>query len=75
MDPLTTNSAIYHDLLTLRVSSLLSSLNDASVDITDDEGSFEFSLKVKFISPLYAHVTLPTDIEGESPHFSHFVQC
>ena len=43
-------------LFTLSVFSLLSSLNDASVDIVDDEGSFEFSPK--------AGVTL------ESPHFT-----
>ena len=30
-------------LCTLRVSSLLSPLSDASVDIVDDEGSFQFS--------------------------------
>ena len=31
------------DLFTLRVSSLLSPLNDASGDIVDDVGSFQFS--------------------------------
>ena len=32
--------------------SLLSSSNDASVDIVDEEGSFEFSPKAEFTSPL-----------------------
>ena len=39
-------------LFTLRVSSLLSPLNDASVDIVDDEGSCKFSPEAKFASPL-----------------------
>ena len=45
-------------LFTLRVSPLLSPLNDASVDIADDEDSFQFRLKLNsyhlytFISPL-----------------------
>ena len=33
-------------------------LNDASVDIVDDLGSFHFSPEVEFTSPLYAHITL-----------------
>ena len=36
-------------LFTLRVSLLLSLLNDASVDIGDDEDSFQFSPEAKFI--------------------------
>ena len=39
-------------LFTLRVSSLLSPLNDASGDIIDDEGSFQFSAETEFTSPL-----------------------
>ena len=35
----------WQTLFTLRVSLLLSSLIDISVDIVDDEGSFAFSLK------------------------------
>ena len=54
---------------TLRVSSLLSPLNDASVDIVDDEGSFQLFLEAEFTSPLYVHVTLPTDTEAEPPCF------
>ena len=46
-----------HVLLTLKVSSLLSSLNDASVDIID-EGSFQFSPEAEVTSPLYVHITL-----------------
>ena len=40
------------NLIYIKFSSLLSSLNDASVGIVDDEGSFEFSLKVEFTSPV-----------------------
>ena len=39
-------------LFTLRVSSLLSPLNDASGDIAVDKGSFQFSHDTEFISPL-----------------------
>ena len=45
-------------LFKLRVSSLLSTLNDASVDIVDDEDSFQFSSEAElhypytFTSPL-----------------------
>ena len=45
-------------LLTLKVSSLLPSLNDASVDIIDDEGFFQFSPEAEVTSPLYVHITL-----------------
>ena len=38
-------------LLTLRVSSLLSPLNDAFVDFADDMGSFQFSPETQFTSP------------------------
>ena len=38
-------------LLTLRVSSLLSPLNDVSVDFADDMGSFQFSPETQFTSP------------------------
>ena len=40
------------NLIYIKFSSLLSSLNDASVGIVDDEDSFEFSLKAEFTSPL-----------------------
>ena len=43
---------------TLRVSLLLSSSNDASVDIVDDEDFLNFSSKAEFTSPLYVHITL-----------------
>ena len=61
-------------LFTLRVSSLLSSLNDASGDIADYESSFQFSPEAEFKSPLYAHITL-TDNEAESPYFTPLLQC
>ena len=54
---------------TLRVSSLLSPLNDASVDIVYDESSFQFSPEAEFTSPLYICVTLSTDTEAESSCF------
>ena len=54
----------------LRVSSILSLLNDASVDIVDNEGSLEFSPKAGFTSLLYVHIALATDTEVESPHFA-----
>ena len=57
-------------LFTLRVSSLLSPLNDASGDIVVDEGSFQFSPEAEFTSPLYVHITLAANTETESPRFS-----
>ena len=39
-------------LFTSRVSSLLSLLNNASLDIVDDEGSFQIFPEAEFISPL-----------------------
>ena len=62
-------------LFTLRGSSLLSLLNDASVDIVDDEGSFQFSLGAEFISHLYVQINLKTDTEAESPCFAQLLQC
>ena len=61
----------------LTVSSLLSSLNDVSVDIADDEGSFKFSPKAEFTSHLHFHlyVTLAINRETESPHFAQLLQC
>ena len=61
-------------LFTLRVSLLLSLLNDASVDISDDEGSFQFSLKAEFISHLYLHVTFAKDTEAELPYNCYIVK-
>ena len=54
-------------LFTLRVSSLLSPLNDASVDIVDDEGSPE----AEFKSPLLVHITFAT----ETPCLGQLLQC
>ena len=42
-------------LFTLRVPSLASPLNDVSVDIADDERSFQFSPEAGFTSPLYLY--------------------
>ena len=63
-------------LFILRVSSLLSSLNDAPVDIVDDEGSFEFSPKAEFTSPLHVqfHFTLAIGTETESPIFAQLLK-
>ena len=41
----------------IRVSSLLSSLNDAFVDIIDDEGSFMSSPEAEFMSTLYVYIS------------------
>ena len=52
--------SIYFLLLTtsfIYISSLLSLLNDASVDIVDDEVLFSFLLKVNS-QPLYVRITL-----------------
>ena len=43
-------------LFTVRFSSLLSPLNDASIKVVDDDGSFQFS--PEFTSPFYVHITL-----------------
>ena len=59
---------------TLRVSSLLSLLNDASVDIVVDEDSFQFSPEAEFISPSHVHITLATDNEAEPPCFAQLIQ-
>ena len=53
-------------LFTLRVSSLISQLNDAFVDIFEDEDSFHFSQESKFTSPLCIYIILATDTEAES---------
>ena len=63
------------DLFELRVSSLLSLLNDSYVDSVDDEGSFQFSPEAEFTSHLYFHITLATDTEAESPWFAQLLQC
>ena len=54
---------------------MLSPLNDVSVDIADDEGSFQFSPEAKFTSSLYIHITFATDAEAESPCFAQLLQC
>ena len=60
---------------TLRVSLLLSLFNDTSVNIVDDEGSFQFSPETEFTSYLYVHITLATDTEAESLCFAEVLQC
>ena len=61
-------------LVTLRASFILLSSNDASADISDDEGSFDFSLKTEFTSHLYVHVTLVTDTEAATSCFAQLLQ-
>ena len=58
----------------LRVFLLLSSLNDVSVDIVNNEGSFEFSRKAEFASPVHAHITLATDAEPVSSRLAQLLQ-
>ena len=61
-------------LFTSRVSSLLSPLNDASLDLVDDEGPFQFSPEAEFTSPLYVHITFATDNKAESQCFKELLQ-
>ena len=49
--------------------------NDVSVDIDDDESSFQFSPEAGLISPLYVYITLATDTEAESLCFAQLLQC
>ena len=58
------------NLFALRVFSLLSPLNDASVDIVDGEDSCQFSSEVEVALDLYVHITLPTGTEAESLCFA-----
>ena len=62
-------------LFTFGVSSLLSTLNDTSVENVDVEDSFQFFLETEFSSTLYVHITLATDTEAESPFSVQLVQC
>ena len=57
-------------LFALRVFSLLLPSSDSSGDIVDGEGSFQFSSKAEFTSPLYVHITIATDTQIESPCFA-----
>ena len=52
-------------LFTLRVFLLLSPLDDACLDIANDNGSFQVSSEAEFTSPLSVHVTFATDTEEE----------
>ena len=61
--------------MNVRVFSLVPSLNDNYVDITEDEGSFEFSPKTEFTSPLDVHSIPVTDIEAESLLSTQLLQC
>ena len=49
----------------LRVSPLLSLLNNVSVDVAEDESSFQFSPEAKFTSSLYVHIIFAADTEAE----------
>ena len=62
-------------MLILRVTSLLSPSNDASVDIVDNEGSFQFSPEAEFTFHLNVQITLATDTEAGSPYFAQLLQC
>ena len=63
----------YCQLFVLRVSSLLSSLIDASGEIFDNKDSCKFSPEAGFTSPLYVPTTLVTDTEAESMHFAQLL--
>lgn len=60
---------INKNLFLLRAFLLTSSSNDASANIVDVEGSFEFSPKTKFASTLYVHIILATN------NWSRIVLC
>ena len=45
------------------------------LDIVDEEGSFYFSIEAEFVSPVYVHITLATNTDGESPSFAQLLQC
>ena len=62
-------------LFTLRFSSLLSPLNDASVDIVDNEGSLQFSREAELASPSYVHISLAADTDAELLCFTQLPQC
>ena len=51
--------------------TLLSSSNDTSVDIVDDESSFEFSPKAEFTSPLYVYITPTIDTDAPCSRQRH----
>ena len=59
----------------IRVSLLLFPLNEASVDIVDDEGSFQFSPEAEFILDLHVQITLETDTEAVSRCFTQLLHC
>ena len=65
-----------YDLYPIFAFIVLLSLNDASVDIVDDEGSFEFSPKVEVTLPLHVHMTLATDtvVHLRASHNCHSVK-
>ena len=54
---------------------MMPSLNDASVDIVDDEGPFQFSLEAEFASPSNVQITFATDTEVESSCLAELLQC
>ena len=54
--------------------TLISPLSCASVDIVDDEGSFQFFPEAELTSPLYTDITRATEIEAESPYFAQMLQ-
>ena len=49
-------------------------INDASVDIGDDEDSFQFSHEAEFTSDVYVHVNFATDTEAELPYNCYSVK-
>ena len=45
--------------------SLLTPLNDASVDIVDEEGSLSFYPEAEFTPFLYIHIPIATETEAK----------
>ena len=60
-------------LFKLRVSSLLSPLNNVSLDIADDDSSFQFSLEAQLTSSLQVHITFARNTEAESLCFAQLL--
>ena len=58
----------------IKIFFITITINDVSVDIADDEGSFQFSPETEFTPPFYVHITFATDAEVESPCFAQLLQ-
>ena len=60
-------------LFKLRVSSLLSPLNNACLAIVDDDSSFQFSFEAQLTSFIQVHITFATNTEAEPFRFAQLL--